>query len=530
VRSRIGTLFVCITCCCAAKAQTEFNPFGKALPFWLDASREKYNQVGASSDKKTSQPRSFYKVEDKLGGKGAVVSINGSGLAMNVATELIGDGVVNPKLEDDVTRRIEDFTSFGHKKYNRNGAAESQNFVVMVVKLVKAMADYVTDDSQSAKSIKALCSNKLKRSGQWWRTEKSVGGHDPIADCKLYMRNFNLKEYIDEIHGALRYFANPKREPNDLDSVRPEIDAPIFTTSFSSAFQALARIPNCMEDTLVALRDPGVDVPDVGEALDWRLMMSSFLTMSQLKYGKTDVAKANLMESIVRYYDGAALSAACSPFNAIQLLSNHMLLTRNRCSVLRSAVNGSGMLSGDDVRLMRNKVVPMEIGCGTVILHLNGVRDIGYLEESKPPYRLGTNPLIEMPGLFEVPGYQHADNRCGVNRTPESAINGALSCIQGLQEKGLIETRFQWSESEKKWVRWASTSGRCAGSYELDTVFMRSGGDGSSSAGWSTIHIPRLEGGKPYIRGYINLRKNKESAELFDLMEDCIAVLMYRRL
>jgi hypothetical protein len=232
----------------------------------------------------------LYKVDMTLGKQPSTVSLKGSEMALNLAAKLIGKGVRCPptrvenwRNDGDTVRRIESFMDVGHREYN-SGKAENQNFVVMAIMLVNAMADYVIDDERVRDDVKKLCGRALRgERGQWWapadlRAEK----HDPINDCRLYMQGFKIEDFIKTHDGAFRYIADSGRPVNDIEQNPRMLDTSESNSYISAAFQAIAHIPDIVDYVGEYSGDKNV------------FANAGLLGLAQILYGRKEVSNIDL--------------------------------------------------------------------------------------------------------------------------------------------------------------------------------------------------------------------------------------------
>jgi hypothetical protein len=406
-----------------------------------------------------------------------MVSLNGIAKAFDLATKIIGDG-------NGAIDRIRAFTKTGHKDYN-SGERSSQNFAVMVVKLVGMIADCVMDmddDRGTAGSIKRLCESMVgktrKESNQWWCTGKAIP-HDPILDCDLYIENFNVQGYIGEARGALRYTANPNRPKNNLDIGGPEILECGKVGHVGAAYQILARLP----DAIAAIERKMEYYAECGNecSVDPKLNASSalfgvcMLMCTQLMYGKDNEEIRSKLATYLSYRisksgDGLSFNGTSSGLAD---------------GIVKLA---SGRYSSSD----RTK---WNCYSGTIELHTPGmIYELNELR-SRQPERLGYYQLFS--GVKSDVGSTSTYRK--VKNT--SVLDAVVETVEALKKDGRIVQEFcwlngRWQDSSDQEVR---DSREPQNRHRLKAAAVIAICDGEERH--MAVYWPSTPGHAPFIRG-----------------------------
>jgi hypothetical protein len=241
---------VCVVCA-AAKSKAEVNILGGSLRHW-----QSIEGVGTTHE-------GSYNLGKNESGSEVPANVLMAGIedALIVAIELI-------RSDDNVVQTIEQFTSKGHREYNKNGNPNSQNFVVMVVKLAGMIAglrpcSMICPDQVCEHCLTVTANGQPK----WWQIvgEDEKGrpiikneDHDAIRDCELYIENFKIKEYLDDVQGAIFCMANRERQDRlqeTIDYGGRDMDVSDGDSNIEAAYQIMALLPKYYEEAGKAMEN-----------------------------------------------------------------------------------------------------------------------------------------------------------------------------------------------------------------------------------------------------------------------------------
>jgi hypothetical protein len=498
-----------------------------------------------------------YKEGDNFGGKLAEYSMNGIEKAIETACNFLS--VVQDPLEGlrGIQKRgIELFVENkgkgkykgkGHSKYN-DGSPEAQNFVVMVVKL----ASMITPCDE----VKACCNGYLeegakfigkKGKGSWWRNVdgEEYEGHDPIADCELYIKGFKLDEYLKDVRGTIYRMStdhsNLRSSRDILNAGGPEIDAGPRSSNFAAACQVIARFyindEYYMSDALRKLdvliaqnegkRGNAAKAAYAKYTAQRAAVRISLIAVPELKY-RLDIVDSKLIRRMVQgAINEGSITAEENPADIVEKIAKIMdqndiwrhlsaqEVFKDRGLEGEKKVPRHIWLRKEQERQARYRIP--QINCQNGIIDYMNTRGEEEGVDNERPLMFGLCPMIRVTG-------------CQLNlsdRTrPES---GVVSAIQKLFDDDKIPQRFEWNDD--KWQKRDDParpeSGKTA--YRLMSAIIRTKWDGADE--YLYVHWPynkpnQLVRGKRWIDAFdaaIKAGEKPSLGEVCALLYDFIA-------
>jgi hypothetical protein len=446
---------------------------------------------------------------------------------------------------DDSTRdRIRHFIDSGHLQYNREGSPHSQNFVVMVVKLAGMIAERWTHDAGKIRELcKELTEEAKDEQPKWWQKDEygkrmiKSNGHNAVRDCNLYIENFKIKEYIDDVYGAVFYMSSNDNErqmqlQRAIKYGGKDMNMMDGRSNIEVAYQIMLNIPKYYEEAEKAIGsintgmkageritgggtlDVCVESANNGWRVERDVIAASLIAITGISCSRNKVVGTKLISSMLKtVIDDKVIMTEDTPLRivkrTVELVDKH-----NKGSKIRQKLYAQIQ----EVRSGRVKVLPGrtdKLGDSTVdrITTIDGAKMIS---EINPPHvhQFGEYPAFEIRGK----GYELGT----VKVNPNSPKSGIADALHRLMENGPLPWDFFWKNDAWQ-TNYDMKDETVSAEYEFDSAIIRTKWDNNERY----MIARESNGGLTFVNGKECLRMICEQRTPIDLGEVC--AVFYRR-